>query len=62
MSNAPIKLCRDCKHFVADGLTCLKSPKPRDFVDGEFTGYFQAQAERETFEGCGAEGRWWEAK
>ena len=71
-----MKLCKDCKHFGGGSEVtismfstvrdfppvCLLAPKPPDFVLGGETGFYLAQAERETVTGCGAEGHWWEQK
>ena len=57
-----IRLCRDCKHFDFLNDTCGKSPMPFDYVHGTKTGFYKAQAERETMNGCGKEARWFEPK
>lgn len=56
-----VKLCRDCRHLTL-GDQCRKSPKPLDFVHGKPSGWYPAQAERQTNGGCGPNARWWEAK
>lgn len=57
----PVKLCKDCKHLLP-GDKCANSPMPIDYVHGGQTGYYSAQAERQTENGCGKNARRFEPK
>lgn len=58
----PVKLCKDCKHFVVEGARCAKDAMKPDYVFGTPVRFFPAQATRETERDCGASAKWWEPK